>query len=217
MSSELERGYRRLVACFPKSFRAENEEEIIAVLLATAADGQRRPSLAESADLMKGALRMRMGLSRAPLSVVTAVRLMCLGAVGQLGVLIITLVTADSIRAATVHQYPQYATQVLRIVDFDITVDTVLLPVVVAAWLWVAWGNGKGSQWARLAAIVFAALYTLALIVNIAQGVAVLAPVAMIASGVTWALGVAAIICIFHKQSWPYYEKQPAGRQEARL
>jgi hypothetical protein len=40
--NELERGYRRLIGCFPKSFRAENEEEILAVLLATAADGQRR-------------------------------------------------------------------------------------------------------------------------------------------------------------------------------
>lgn len=215
--TELERGYRRLIACFPKSFRAESEEEILAVLLATAADGQRRPGLAESADLVKGALRMRMGLSRAPLTVVAAVRLMCLGAVAQLGVLITTLVTAGSMHAAVAHRYPEYATQLNRLVSFDITIDTVLLPILVATWLWVAWGNGKGSQWARLAAIVLTALYTLAIAVNLFQGVAMIAPAAMIASGVSWALGVAAVVCIFQKRSWPYYEKQVPARLAARL
>jgi hypothetical protein len=37
----------------------------------------------------------------------------------------------------------------------------VLLPLIIGAWLWVAWGTA-GSQWARLAAICFAALYALA-------------------------------------------------------
>src|SRR5215467_12222273 len=33
----LERGYRRVLACYPRAFRRANEEEILAVLLATAA------------------------------------------------------------------------------------------------------------------------------------------------------------------------------------
>src|SRR5271166_5129952 len=98
----LERGYRRLVACYPKSFRTENAEEIVAVLLATSPDGQRRPSLAASADLLTGAFRMHMGLSRAPRSVLTAVRLMCLGAVAELAVLVTVLLTWGSIRAQAV-------------------------------------------------------------------------------------------------------------------
>jgi hypothetical protein len=215
--NDLEQGYRRLVACFPKSFRAENEEEIIAVLLATASDGQRRPGLAESLDLIKGAARMRMGLSRAPQTVVTAVRLMCLGAVTQVGVLITTLVTAGSIHAAVVQRYPQYATQLNGIVNTDITIDTVLLPILVVTWLWVAWGNGKGNQWARLAAIVLATLYTVAMVVDLAQDVPVFAPAAMIASAVPWSLGIGATVCILRKDSWPYYERQEAGRLEARL
>jgi hypothetical protein len=39
-SARLERAYRRLVACYPRSFRRESTEEIIAVLLATAREGQ---------------------------------------------------------------------------------------------------------------------------------------------------------------------------------
>ena len=54
-SPQLERGYRRLLACYPRAFRRENADEIIGVLLATAAEDQRRVAPAESADLIRGA------------------------------------------------------------------------------------------------------------------------------------------------------------------
>ena len=38
--SQLERGYRRVLACYPKAFRRESEEEILAVLMATAGEGR---------------------------------------------------------------------------------------------------------------------------------------------------------------------------------
>ena len=40
----LERAYRRLLAWYPREFRHENGPEILAVLMADAAPGQRRPS-----------------------------------------------------------------------------------------------------------------------------------------------------------------------------
>jgi hypothetical protein len=58
----LERQYRRLLACYPREFRRENTEEILGVLLSTAAAGQRRVGLAEAADLIRGALRARLRL-----------------------------------------------------------------------------------------------------------------------------------------------------------
>jgi hypothetical protein len=42
-SAGLERGYRRLLACHPRAFRRENEQETLAVLMDSARDGQRRP------------------------------------------------------------------------------------------------------------------------------------------------------------------------------
>jgi hypothetical protein len=36
-TTSLERGYRRVLACYPKAFRKESGEEILAVLLDTAA------------------------------------------------------------------------------------------------------------------------------------------------------------------------------------
>ena len=213
----LERGYRRLVAFFPRSFRAENSQEIIAVLLATASQGQRRPGLAESFDLLAGAFRMHMGLSRAPRSVVTAVRLMCLGAVAELAVLVTVLVTEGSIRAQAVAHYPHYAAAATAAVSRDVTGDSVILPILVLAWLWVAWGNGRGSQLARVAAIVFASLYTLVLVLELSEDVALVAPAAMIASGVAWALGVGAVVFILRPRSWPYYERPARDRTQDAL
>ena len=51
-----------MLACYPKAFRRESGEEILAVLMATTAEGQRRVGLAESVDLIRGALRMHFGL-----------------------------------------------------------------------------------------------------------------------------------------------------------
>ena len=44
--ASLERGYRRLLAWYRRAFRRENGQEIFAVLMACAPDGQRRPGLA---------------------------------------------------------------------------------------------------------------------------------------------------------------------------
>ena len=76
-SASLERGYRRLLAWYPRAFRRENEEEILAVLMACAQDGQTRPSLEAAVDLLKGAMRMRLRpRAGQPRTVFAAVRLM---------------------------------------------------------------------------------------------------------------------------------------------
>ena len=63
-SAGLERRYGRLLACYPRAFRREHEQEILAVLMAGADEGQQRPGLGEAANLMRHALWMRLGLSR---------------------------------------------------------------------------------------------------------------------------------------------------------
>lgn len=51
-SADLERRYRRLLAVYPKAFREEHEREMLAVLMAGADAGQRRPGVATAADLL---------------------------------------------------------------------------------------------------------------------------------------------------------------------
>jgi len=59
-SAGLERGYRRLLGAYPLSFRREQEEEMLAVLMAGASPGQRWPGLAEAADVIRSGLGMRL-------------------------------------------------------------------------------------------------------------------------------------------------------------
>ena len=67
-SSRLERRYRSLLALYPKAFRREHEQEILSVLMAAAPEGQKRPRLAESADLVRSAIFMRVRQTRVPVS-----------------------------------------------------------------------------------------------------------------------------------------------------
>jgi hypothetical protein len=55
-----------LLAFYPKAFRREHEQEIPSVLMAAATEGQQRPRLAESADLLRNAIFMRLRQTKLP-------------------------------------------------------------------------------------------------------------------------------------------------------
>jgi hypothetical protein len=57
--STLEDRYRRLLACYPAAHREAHGQEMLDVLLSAARPGQTRPSLADTADLLWGAVRIR--------------------------------------------------------------------------------------------------------------------------------------------------------------
>jgi hypothetical protein len=63
-ADRLERGYRRLLACYPPRHRRVHEEQMLAVLMTAAPEGKRRPGLAEAAGLILGGLRVRCRRSR---------------------------------------------------------------------------------------------------------------------------------------------------------
>jgi hypothetical protein len=67
-STRLERRYRRLLAFYPKPFRREHEQEILSVLMVSAAEGQRRPRLAEAFDLLRSAIFTRLRQIKLPSS-----------------------------------------------------------------------------------------------------------------------------------------------------
>jgi hypothetical protein len=64
--SELERRYRRLLRAFPRGYRRHRGEEMLATLLDSAAPGQTRPTVTDTVDLLRAALRERSGLHAAP-------------------------------------------------------------------------------------------------------------------------------------------------------
>lgn len=210
----LEHGYRRLLACYPREFRRENEDEILGVLLASAGDGQRRVGAAEAADLIRGALRARLRpLRQCPPTVRAAVRLMYAGAVLELGILVTVIVTESSIRAAIVARYPGLtAAQWHAVVLAHLLPDEIFAPVGIGLWLWMAWAHGRGHYWAR---VVFAACFglsTLSLMSALSEGAATFAPADLVAGTVMWIVHAAALVLVFSRPSAPFFQPNPNAR-----
>jgi hypothetical protein len=85
--SQLERRYRRLLACYPRAFRREHEQEMLMVLLACAGEDRQRPGAADSVDLLWHGLWLRLRPATKPSvpSVFWGVRLMVLAAALDVG------------------------------------------------------------------------------------------------------------------------------------
>lgn len=150
-AQRLERGYRRFVALYPRAFRRDSEEEIVGVLMATAREGQRRVGPAESADLIRGAVRMHRG-PRLPRGLLTAVRLTYAGAAAELAVLIVLLVTAASLASASLRRYPDFsAAQWHGVLLGYLPVVAAGGPVLLALWAWMACANARGNHAGRVA------------------------------------------------------------------
>jgi hypothetical protein len=67
-STGLERRYRRLLRFYPRAFRREHEDEMLAVLMAGAVIGQRWSGPTESANLLSNAIWMRLRQVKLPSS-----------------------------------------------------------------------------------------------------------------------------------------------------
>jgi hypothetical protein len=205
-TTALERAYRRILSCYPRSFRADSEDEILAVLLDTAAEGQTRVGLAEVWDLLRGGVRMRLWpAAPRPRTVRAAVTLMLAGAAAELAALITTVVTSGAVRAAVAARYP--AVHAVLLHQITILVGT---PIAIVIWLWLAWANGRGEDWARMISGASFGLLTLAMLGSLSQHAATYAPANMIAAAVVWAIGLVSVLLIFTPAAGRYYRPQAA-------
>jgi hypothetical protein len=218
--ANLERGYRRLLAWYPRAFRRENGQEILAVLLAGAADGQRRPGLAQSADLIRSGLRMRLR-RRVPGSAGTvraAVRIMYAGAAVSTVYLILLLALIGDIKVR--HATPGHhltAAEVSTLNPLVITQFTASGLALTALWLWMARANGQGRNWARSLSAVLFGLATLNLAAFGTPGIREsLVPMAFgpILPVLTWLAGLAAMWQLWRPASTAYFK--PPGFTHAR-
>jgi hypothetical protein len=160
----LEQAYRRLLAWYPREFRHENEQEILAVLIADAPHGQRRPGLAEAADLIRSGLwlRLRPSVPRSARTVRSAVRLMYAGAaVSTVNLIILLAVIVDIKARHAVLGHHLTAAQVSQLKTLFITTFILWDLVPIALWLWMARENGRGRNWARIVSTVLFGAATL--------------------------------------------------------
>ena len=63
---ELERRYRTLLRAYPRGYHEHRGEEMLATLMETARPGQTRPDRRDVAEILRGALRERLGMHCAP-------------------------------------------------------------------------------------------------------------------------------------------------------
>ncbi len=205
--ADLERRYSRLLAWYPAAFRREHEAEMLGVLMDSACDGQQRVGLADAADLIRGALTMRLRVpAEAPRTVAAAVRLMYVGGAVSLAAWISTVVTESSVRSAMLRSAP--ARWHLMLVH--ITAVEAVVPMTVAGWLWLAWANGRGHDQGRRALVPYFGVATLALLWMLGVGAAVYAPADLISLAVLWLVQLSAIVLVFNSRSGHYYRPAEA-------
>jgi hypothetical protein len=207
--ASLERGYRRLLAWYPKWFRQENKEEILAVLMACAQDGQTRPSLEAALDLFKGAARMRLRpMPGQPRTVFLAIWLMIASVVTEIADLITLRVTEGGIKAGLIARYPAYAHALVHAVNVQVAIDEISGPIGIAVTLWLAWTIVKGRQRGRVAFAVWFGISCLSVLLSLSQDALIYAPAAMGVGFATWALYATAIMLVFSKASGPYFQRR---------
>ena len=160
----LERAYRRLLAWYPRKFRRENGQEILAVLIAGAPHGQRRPGLAEAVDLIRSGLwlRLRPSVPHSARTVRAAVKLMYAGAaVSTVNLIMLMALIGDAKAYHAMLGYHLTAAQVSQLTTLFITVAIVWALVPIALWLWMARACGRGRNWARIVSTVLFGVATL--------------------------------------------------------
>jgi hypothetical protein len=208
----LERRYRRLLACYPKAFRREHEDEMLVVLMAGAHDGRRRPGLADSADLIRNAIwmRMRPWARRPAPTVVWALRLMVLAAALELVALATVVGTQASLRSVIVGRFPHFtAAQWQAEVHAHILPVEIGAPIAAVVWLGLAWANGRGHGWARGLVAGLFGLNSLSLLAAFGQHAATYAPADLIAGCALWLVGLLTVLLIFNPRSDRHYHQRP--------
>lgn len=199
---ELERSYRRWLRCYPRAYRAENEAEMLGVLMAGAKAQQRRAEPAECLDLLCGALRLQL-LPRVPRwdrERLAAVRMMWVGALAELATLVTVVVSADTIRTSLVRHDPRYSAA-----QWHHEVSAGLHPLMfgaacsVAFWVVMAWVIGRGGRWRgpRIAFAMFFIMITISLLNGLDHGSAQYARIDLVAGSVLWLITFAALLAVF--------------------
>jgi len=145
-----------------------------------------------------------------PTAVRGAVGLMCAGAVLTLADVVTVLATLGGVRWAAAHDFGagQWPIVMLTRVDFWL----VSAPVGAGVWLWLAWANGRGYQWARAAFVAFFVLLTMVLFVGLGGDRLPYTWRDVLATTVLWLAGLATMGLIFSQTASRYYQRRAAAR-----
>jgi hypothetical protein len=142
----------------------------------------------------------------APPSVQTAVRLMYAGAVISAVTFILGLTTLGNLKHTIRTQHPQYtASQVNAAADSSIALVVIVGLIGIGLWVWMAWANKKGKNWARITGTVFFGLYTLDMILGLSVRSGAVASV--VVGFVVWLIGLGTVIMLWRRESSEFFNR----------
>jgi hypothetical protein len=140
----------------------------------------------------------------APPSIRTAVKLMYAGAVLAGVSFIVGLATIGSLKQAIINASVKKLTSSQLHTAEVVGVSTIVILglIGIGLWLWMAWANGRGRNWARIVAAVLFGLNTLGLLSAVARPNAV---GTKIFDALGWLVGLGATYYLWRKDSSEYF------------
>ena len=140
----------------------------------------------------------------APPPVMNAVKLMYVGAAVSTVSLIISLADISGTKAAIRKAKPSLTVaQVNQLNTFIISLAIVSGLIGVALWLWMAWANNQGKNWARILSTVLFGLATLDLVGVLGEPKTVLG---LIFPLLTWLIGVCTVFLLWRSPSSAFFK-----------
>ena len=140
-----------------------------------------------------------------PPSIVTAVRLMWVGAALTIVGLLVGFLTVDTVREQIEDDNPSFtADEVDTAVAAGLGFSVVIGLVAVGLWLWMAWANGKGKSWARIVASVLGGLNIAFSLLGLAINPATPASVVLTLVGLV--LAAVILVLLYRPDSSRFYE-----------
>lgn len=138
-----------------------------------------------------------------PTPVVQAVKLMYAGAIVSAISLIITLATVGSLKTAIHNADPTLTASKLHSAEVAAVAVAIIFGLIgIGLWLWMAYANKAGKNWARITATVFFGLDTLSVLTSFRQAEPVLSRVISI---LIWLIGLGAIVLLYQRESSTYF------------
>ena len=91
------------------------------------------------------------------------------------------------------------AAQIHTLANAAVAIFAAVGLVGILLWVWMAWANNKGANWARMIATVLFALNTISLIFSVGR-----ASITIIFVALGWLVGLGAIVLLWHKDTTAY-------------
>jgi hypothetical protein len=146
----------------------------------------------------------------APTPVLQAVKLMYAGAIVSAISLIITLATVGSLKTAIHNADPSLTASKLHSAEVAAVAVAIVFGLIgIGLWLWMAYANKAGKNWARITATVFFGLDTLSVLTSFRQAEPVLSRLITI---LIWLIGLGAIVLLYQRESSAYFSASKAPR-----